>query len=90
MADKFVDDLLISIHAPLRERQIPFLSKIPILGISIHAPLRERPEHNTEHTENQLISIHAPSRERRQAPGLAGTMSYFNPRSLTGATSALS
>ena len=36
--------LLISIHAPSRERLLNIHAKVEELLISIHAPLRERPE----------------------------------------------
>ena len=59
----------------------------PTIEISIHAPLRERL------AENQLtiicfdISIHAPLRERLMKQLCKCSLaSYFNPRSLTGAT----
>ena len=35
------------------------------------------------------ISIHAPSRERPPFGLMRGGVTYFNPRSLTGATDAL-
>ena len=55
--------------------------------ISIHAPSRERLDAERFLTKGGMISIHAPSRERRIVNSFfIPSASYFNPRSLTGAT----
>ena len=80
----FVQNLLlakmgISIHAPSRERLWCSRSYGPFLRISIHAPSPTR--------ERNCISIHAPSRERLGVVvNYFLIFFYFNPRSLTGAT----
>ena len=79
--------LKISIHAPSRER----LRLFDFLGnfntISIHAPSRERPDADIKAAKASSISIHAPSRERRRyILHWRRRLSYFNPRSLAGAT----
>ena len=57
--------VVISIHAPLRERQRrKYVFLAPIL-ISIHAPSRERLRGSLPNSARTLISIHAPSRERQ-------------------------
>ena len=76
----------ISIHAPSRERRASALSANYNLGISIHAPSRERPVWYDIYKLNKAISIHAPSRERRKGCQSSSWYSYFNPRSLAGAT----
>ena len=57
---------VISIHAPLRERQHDVFQEFKEAMISIHAPLRERRIWAEEATELTEISIHAPLRERRR------------------------
>ena len=54
--------------------------------ISIHAPSRERLSDSHRAAEYRRISIHAPSRERRYYYSVFIIASYFNPRSLAGAT----
>ena len=54
--------------------------------ISIHAPSRERPGGALPEEPGLRISIHAPSRERPLPLFIFCIYSYFNPRSLTGAT----
>ena len=56
------------------------------LVISIHAPSRERRQPKPQDCYKATISIHAPSRERPATTRLIGGWSYFNPRSLAGAT----
>ena len=56
-------------------------------NISIHAPSRERLFEQIGLIEKNDISIHAPSRERRRFKKDCCELTYFNPRSLTGATS---
>ena len=55
--------------------------------ISIHAPSRERPRAYAGRYDDLAISIHAPSRERHDFKIIRTPHNYFNPRSLTGATS---
>ena len=61
---KFACLIIISIHAPLRERLPPILTGVLAIGISIHAPLRERQWVNLCGEQQNPISIHAPLRER--------------------------
>ena len=78
----------ISIHAPSRERQPSAAVFSAVACISIHAPSRERPWTRLPTTPAAAISIHAPSRERQLRTGCPHRLHcYFNPRSLTGATS---
>ena len=57
------------------------------IQISIHAPSRERQSGKLHAKRGQPISIHAPSRERLPNLSLSQRInSYFNPRSLAGAT----
>ena len=58
--------LLISIHAPSRERPRTQIPQVVFNRISIHAPSRERPASKVKMTDKKLFSIHAPSRERPQ------------------------
>ena len=69
----------ISIHAPSRERRLPFRSYWLIWNISIHAPSRERPAVACNIYSTSAISIHAPSRER---PKPSWTMSTLMPISI--------
>ena len=57
--------ILISIHAPSRERHKANEWAIRCVHISIHAPSRERPSGYNLFRSPLLISIHAPSRERQ-------------------------
>ena len=77
----------ISIHAPLRERQLLAIVFFFLLEISIHAPLRERrtsllgaPPICTFQSTLPCGSDSAFRRPRQE-------QGYFNPRSLAGATS---
>ena len=64
------------------------LSRKLFSQISIHAPLRERRLGQESLNKRPFISIHAPLRERLSAAAtLPASWGYFNPRSLTGATS---
>ena len=54
----------ISIHAPLRERQLRAEQDKRRIVISIHAPLRERQLRAEQDKRRIVISIHAPLRER--------------------------
>ncbi len=64
-----------------------FGKSIPLPArISIHAPLRERRIIFFFLLPVQRISIHAPSRERRAIKISLHSFTYFNPRSLAGAT----
>ena len=56
-------------------------------AISIHAPSRERLQSYDIPWLVTLISIHAPSRERPLEMLTSKSLTHFNPRSLTGATS---
>ena len=77
----------ISIHAPSRERPRYSGRCKRASGISIHAPSRERHINRRALYALFSISIHAPSRERQYFNGLSKVgWSYFNPRSLAGAT----
>ena len=79
--------LVISIHAPSRERHDEHIRWSPVTGISIHAPSRERPLMPGCNVRSSLISIHAPSRERHaDNVALYKQNLNFNPRSLAGAT----
>ena len=76
----------ISIHAPLRGRQVNVVPLWNHKHISIHAPLRGRRYDAFLMEGGNHISIHAPLRGR---PGVAidGLDNYnFNPRPLAGAT----
>ncbi len=78
----------ISIHALSRERLKTIQHSAVLSVISIHAPLRERPPPWNKQVVGIYISIHAPLRERLSAAAtLPASWGYFNPRSLTGATS---
>ena len=80
----------ISIHAPLRERRYAALSTKHMLEISIHAPLRERPwssNHSTTSLSKFQSTLPYGSDDGAFAVLLL-FLFYFNPRSLTGATSA--
>ena len=79
---------LISIHAPSRERR-DFALRARLVGkfqstLPHGSDFYVFPYKNTSYS----ISIHAPSRERRNSTNINTNHCYFNPRSLTGATSA--
>ena len=57
-------NLIISIHAPIRERLIIIIATARTTTISIHAPIRERRIQLLLKAVQVLISIHAPIRER--------------------------
>ena len=76
----------ISIHAPSRERPAMYGINGAEAVISIHAPSRERHFAIFNFCLLADISIHAPSRERLSSLPHTSLTSYFNPRSLAGAT----
>ena len=65
----FRDQILISIHAPSRERQTLKMLLPSDTEISIHAPSRERLYKVAHFMHYGVISIHAPSRERLRLRG---------------------
>ena len=79
--------IVISIHAPLRERLSMLYNGANISGISIHAPLRERQCGGGDiRTARQFQSTLPYGSDVNH--GFHKVVScYFNPRSLTGATS---
>ena len=80
----------ISIHAPSRER--PRTLQCFSHALPFQSTLPRGSDHMTLNTyiKHHRISIHAPSRERPRARSSASPTRYhFNPRSLAGATWAL-
>ena len=77
---------LISIHAPSRERQDGVFIPLSISDISIHAPSRERPS-SPQHS-SFVISFQStlPRGSDHLSHAQYLIQTYFNPRSLAGAT----
>ena len=75
----------ISIHAPLRERRL--FPSFLILSMRFQSTLPCGSDGNGGYVlQIDIISIHAPSRERLITSRIRKDKKYFNPRSLTGAT----
>ena len=83
-----VRTLLISIHAPLRERLIATLPIKALPRISIHAPLRERLQQAGRFFSCQYFNPRSLTGATIQSATRVFKENNFNPRSLTGATSA--
>ncbi len=54
----------VSIHAPVRARQLQTLLGNQDEVVSIHAPVRARPTINLYEYASKVVSIHAPVRAR--------------------------
>ena len=76
----------ISIHAPSRERQIRWFWFSRASCISIHAPSRERQSFLSRTFFTFLFQSTLPRGSDRVMPQLWLPRTYFNPRSLAGAT----
>ena len=83
------EDFSISIHAPSRERHIVSSVLQASSAISIHAPSRERPITAYQLRQCKPFQSTLPHGSDRKSWALYVTDFYFNPRSLTGATSLL-
>ena len=68
--------LIISIHAPAKERPSSGGTVYPT-SISIHAPAKERPSDGVAFCSHYNISIHAPAKERRNYRHLRGRVERF-------------
>ena len=86
---RIVLQIIISIHAPSRERLTTCLMcSIPQNEFQSTLP-RGSDIRNENHSAFVVISIHAPSRERPSTSALPSPVKlHFNPRSLAGATRA--
>ena len=78
--------VLISIHAPLRERPIATFNVLGQRKISIHAPLRERPSASFSASTIALFQSTLPCGSDALWHHWSIHSAYFNPRSLAGAT----
>ena len=76
----------ISIHAPSRERQLTRILIGAGQNISIHAPSRERLYFDYIILQSSLFQSTLPHGSDTLAINSTGGTNYFNPRSLTGAT----
>ena len=61
--------MLISTHAPVKERHGGHVRHVEPLGISTHAPVKERPDLVKAHEQMVEISTHAPVKERHHGLG---------------------
>ena len=77
---------IISIHAPLRERQYHREHQSHNNAISIHAPLRERPSVYLLQPLTRLFQSTLPYGSDFPCRYYSWLYRHFNPRSLTGAT----
>ena len=82
-----VNDCLISIHAPLRERQFFFMNSHFFIIISIHAPLRERRYFMLASISSAVFQSTLPCGSDSIVRKTKILIVNFNPRSLAGATS---
>ena len=80
---------IISIHAPLRERRLRRADIRLLSDISIHAPLRERHPHFLLDVKFNLFQSTLPCGSDYRHVSHWQVQSYFNPRSLAGATPGL-
>ena len=78
--------LLISIHAPSRERQLPSVPLLLADMISIHAPSRERQRFMCKALMTMIFQSTLPHGSDLFAEPYYRGACHFNPRSLTGAT----
>ena len=77
---------VISIHAPLRERQKTTANDHDAANISIHAPLRERLNHQSRWFGHSQFQSTLPYGSDTKSHFIVIHCYDFNPRSLTGAT----